>query len=90
MNIKEFEFVSTRQSLIDRKISVRSTVTFDFMWRCEQLDIRPTLPRLIDFLDHWVKEYMSYTMADEDANKPFNEWFPKGYNKAAKAGKDSK
>lgn len=77
MNISEFEFHKARQNLINQKVSVASDVRFMFLNDCEKLGIRPTIPRLLDWLDHWTKEYMSYTMEDEENDKPFAEWKPK-------------
>jgi hypothetical protein len=60
---------------MDSKISARSQL-WQFEMDCKKLGIKPTLKRFEDWLGCWFKEYYTYTMEDDEQNKPFKEWKP--------------
>lgn len=76
MNMKEFEFVKSRESLLSHKNSCKGEL-WQFEMDCEKLGIRPTITRFKSWLDHWFREYYTYTMAKDEANVPFTPWKPK-------------
>jgi hypothetical protein len=75
--MNEFEFHKTKDSLTMSSIHISAQVRFNFANECEKLGLRPTIARLLDWCDHWTEQYMTYTMEDEKADKPFKEWRPK-------------
>lgn len=79
ISIKEFEFMKTKDHLTMSNVGHGTFIRYEFARRCEDLGIKMTIPRLLDYIDHMTRVYMRYTIEDEMADKPLEEWYPKGY-----------